>query len=284
MPPVTFVPMPAVDADLALLRTDASPTLCRSPKGLHVVPRRRFYPGEDHALLRERQGSDLPRAAQRTGVWLDRVPRLAVNWGGRCRNTFTISPVRTRFCGKAPANMTGSVGQKRVPCLAGGRSLAPPFPACRAEADCGEGGGVAGARERGPASGWRRSPRSLKRFRQSVLAAACSGELSADWRTDNGDDDKNRELPAFWEQATVGDAIDGLKYGTSKKCEYARKGVPVLRIPNIGDGVISRDDLKYADLELTEYKQLRLQPGDLLMIRSNGMRVTTWKDRFGWRG
>jgi type I restriction enzyme S subunit len=46
--------------------------------------------------------------------------------------------------------------------------------------------------------------------------------------------------------------------------------VPVLRIPNISEGIVDHDDLKYADLPTKEFQQLRLQSGDVLVIRSNG--------------
>lgn len=115
-------------------------------------------------------------------------------------------------------------------------------------------------------------PLILKRFRQSVLAAACSGRLTADWR-ETSPGPKNHpeeELPAGWRTALVGQVIDNLKYGTAQKCSYERRGVPVLRIPNIEQGVISHSDLKYAELPENEFQQLRLKPGDILLIRSNG--------------
>ncbi len=108
----------------------------------------------------------------------------------------------------------------------------------------------------------------LRRLRQSVLAAACSGRLTADWRAERGREDGDN--PVGWKQVCVSDVIENLKYGTSKKCEYAKRGVPVLRIPNVANGQISHDDLKYAELPPAELKQLRLEPGDVLVIRSNG--------------
>ncbi|MEO6786450.1 MAG: restriction endonuclease subunit S, partial [Chthoniobacteraceae bacterium] len=150
-------------------------------------------------------------------------------------------------------------------------------------------------------------PRLLKRFRQSVLAAACSGRFTADWReqrtTDGTDDtDKNpsvksvksvvkksansaapreengsrgdtedaEELPEGWVPSRIGEAIESLKYGTAQKCGYEKRGVPVLRIPNVADGTIDHSDLKFAELPAKELEQLRLRPGDILMIRSNG--------------
>ena len=115
-------------------------------------------------------------------------------------------------------------------------------------------------------------PALLKRFRLSVLAAACSGRLTADWREQNPvpSSDGENGLPNGWQQTIVGDAIEGLKYGTSQKCSRKKQGVPVLRIPNIVDGAVSHSDLKYAALPEKESQQLRLRAGDILLIRSNG--------------
>ena len=103
----------------------------------------------------------------------------------------------------------------------------------------------------------------LKRFRQSVLAAACSGRLTADWRRGKG-------KAGEWEPSSVGEVVESLKYGTATKCEYAKRGVPVLRIPNVVSGRIDHSDLKYAKLPAKELQQLRLVAGDVLLIRSNG--------------
>ena len=122
----------------------------------------------------------------------------------------------------------------------------------------------------------------LNQFRQSVLAAAFRGDLTKDWRSQNPDvepalkliqsnsDIVSNYLPISWCQALVGDVVENLKYGTSKKCRYEIDGIPVLRIPNIVDGTINHSDLKYAQLPDKEFDKLRLISGDILMIRSNG--------------
>jgi type I restriction enzyme S subunit len=127
-----------------------------------------------------------------------------------------------------------------------------------------------------------RIPTILKRFRQSVLASACSGRLTADWRQSHPDiepaeellkkdqKDELSELPENWYFVLIGDVINNLKYGTSKKCDYENKGIPVLRIPNIAQGIIDHSELKYAELSETEYETLKLKQGDILIIRSNG--------------
>jgi|SRR5580704_8635358 type I restriction enzyme S subunit len=115
-------------------------------------------------------------------------------------------------------------------------------------------------------------PTLLKRFRQSVLAAACSGRLTADWREEISTKvtEDAEDLPDGWSPSSVGDVLESLKYGTATKCDYKSRGAPVLRIPNVVSGKIDQTDLKFANLPPKELNQLRLMPGDILLIRSNG--------------
>ena len=80
--------------------------------------------------------------------------------------------------------MTGSVGQKRVPAAFLEATEIPLAPLAeqqrivtKVEALLAR---VNAARQR-----LAKLPPILKRFRQSVLAAACSGRLTADWRKEN---------------------------------------------------------------------------------------------------
>ena len=107
-----------------------------------------------------------------------------------------------------------------------------------------------------------RIPPLLKRFRQSVLAAATSGKLTADWREENS---LNQ-----WLDTTIGELTTEIRYGTSKKCDYEPQATPVLRIPNISDGQIRHKDMKFAEFDNSELKKLALSEGDILVIRSNG--------------
>lgn len=106
-------------------------------------------------------------------------------------------------------------------------------------------------------------PLILSRFRQSVLAAAFSGELTKAWR-------KKNKVDAEWQEIPLDDVLTDLKYGTAKKCFREKKKYPVLRIPNVVQGYIDLDDLKYTDLDKKEYESLSLNSGDILLIRSNG--------------
>ncbi|WP_154020373.1 hypothetical protein [Halorubrum halophilum] len=77
-------------------------------------------------------------------------------------------------------------------------------------------------------------------------------------------------IPDHWETATLGQLAYSTRYGTSEKCDYEFNGFPVLRIPNVRDGTLELDDMKYTD-EDTDLSNIDpLKPGDLLMIRTNG--------------
>ena len=100
-------------------------------------------------------------------------------------------------------------------------------------------------------------PIILKRFRQSVLAAAVTGRLT----------EVDREV----ESISLGELIVDLKYGTAQKSEKINNGTPILRIPNIGlDGKVTIQDMKFAVLAKNELDKLMLEEGDILLIRSNG--------------
>ena len=134
-----------------------------------------------------------------------------------------------------------------------------------------------------------RVPAILKRFRQSVLAAACSGRLTEDWREQRGlskavrdthglpyrslsvnpsAEQEAHELPNGWSWEKAGSAYVEAGYGTSVRCERAiEDGVPVLRVPNIASGRIECRDLKYAPRQAVDKRSLTLKLGDILLPR-----------------
>jgi type I restriction enzyme S subunit len=63
-----------------------------------------------------------------------------------------------------------------------------------------------------------------------------------------------------------------LQYGTSAKCDYPKQGNPVVRIPNVMDGQVRCDDLKWCEFSAKEIESLVLESGDVLFIRTNGVR------------
>jgi type I restriction enzyme S subunit len=79
-------------------------------------------------------------------------------------------------------------------------------------------------------------------------------------------------IPKSWDLRPLEEVREFLQYGTSAKCEYAMDGNPVIRIPNVVDGKVRGVDLKWCQLSKKEVDSLMLQSGDVLFIRTNGVR------------
>lgn len=102
-------------------------------------------------------------------------------------------------------------------------------------------------------------PTILKRFRQSVLAAATSGELTKDWREDKGEDD--------WPIVSLKEVGAAFNYGSSSKSKKEGR-VPVLRMGNLQEGKLDWTELVYTSDE-NEIEKYKLRPGDVLFNRTN---------------
>ena len=94
----------------------------------------------------------------------------------------------------------------------------------------------------------------IKRFRQSVLAAATSGRLTEDTSTTS-------------RQVMLQDVALDFSYGSSEKSKPHGK-VPVLRMGNIQGGSIDWSDLVFTDNE-SEIEKYELTYGDVLFNRTN---------------
>jgi type I restriction enzyme S subunit len=146
-------------------------------------------------------------------------------------------------------------------------------------------------------------PALLKAFRQSVLAQAVSGQLTADWREAHPDvegadvllerlytfrlealtnkkhkkellksyEEKTVELiysiPDTWQFVHLDVLCNGFKYGSSKK-SLVEGDVPVLRMGNMQGGKIDWSKLKYSSnsVEISKYA---LEKNDVLFNRTN---------------
>lgn len=89
-----------------------------------------------------------------------------------------------------------------------------------------------------------------------------------------GEPQKQTEIglvPESWEITELEKFAEAFQYGTSVKCDYKTKGKPVLRIPNVVGGNVDLTDLKFGNPKPNEIKKLKLQHGDLLFVRTNGV-------------
>ncbi len=107
-------------------------------------------------------------------------------------------------------------------------------------------------------------PQILKRFRQAVLAAACSGRLTEDWREENPDVESAEELvkriahskiaiqrseSSNWISIVVEDLFDSFSGGTPNKNQpqYWNGSVPW-----VSSGDVKSDEIESGELFITE--------------------------------
>jgi type I restriction enzyme S subunit len=144
-----------------------------------------------------------------------------------------------------------------------------------------------------------RVPLIMKKFRQAVLAAACSGRLTEGWREENPDvesaavslenisvkrankkiehlkkmqplNDELGNLPNNWTWTQIGFITESMKNGVYKEPKYYKDdGFPCLRMYNIEDGKIIWKNIKHMDLTDDEIKTYLLKPNDILINRVN---------------
>lgn len=79
-------------------------------------------------------------------------------------------------------------------------------------------------------------------------------------------------IPEGWDAVKLELKAKAFDYGTSVKCGYKTEGAPVLRIPNISGGDVDFNDLKFGNPKENEIDKLKLNQGDLLFVRTNGVK------------
>lgn len=80
------------------------------------------------------------------------------------------------------------------------------------------------------------------------------------------------KIPKEWDVIRFEKIIEFLQYGLSSRCDANHQGIPVLGIPNIIDGLVDVNDLKYLKPSNDEFNKFQLFEGDLLFVRTNGQK------------
>lgn len=110
-----------------------------------------------------------------------------------------------------------------------------------------------------------RVPEIIKRFRQSVLAAATSGELTREWREARG---LKRDA---WLQTTFDQICIEITVGFVGKMsdQYRPDGVPFLRSQNVRPFKYDPRELRYVSREFhRSISKSILHPGDVVVVRT----------------
>jgi type I restriction enzyme S subunit len=104
----------------------------------------------------------------------------------------------------------------------------------------------------------------LKRFRQAVLAAATSGELTREWREERG-------IEKAWRPTTFGSVCEYITVGYVGKManQYVSAGVPFLRSLNVRPFRFDEENLAYISEDFhRSISKSALAPGDLAVVRT----------------
>jgi len=100
----------------------------------------------------------------------------------------------------------------------------------------------------------------------AVLAHACSGQLTEDWRGTDVDDHDDG-LPRGWSRPPLSELCTAFQYGSSQKSDDTGD-VPVLRMGNLQDGRIDWSNLKFSS-DAAEIDKYALEPNTVLFNRTN---------------
>ena len=124
-------------------------------------------------------------------------------------------------------------------------------------------------------------PAILRRFRQSVLAAACSGQLTADWRQCRPDQQRiqvDREqgpdgpfdLPTSWRWTRFEDLVASIRSGSTAVPKLEETRFPILRSSSVRPGAVDLADVRYVEESESRNQENFLRDADLLFTRLSG--------------
>ena len=306
---VTFVPMPAVDAESGTIASPQQRPFAVVRKGYTA------FRNGDVIMAKITPCMENGKAA---------IVRGLVNGLGFGSTEFHVlrpTPAvladyvfyyvrQQSFREAAAAEMTGSVGQKRVPAeflrdaeiplppLAEQRRIVAQVEALLAR--------VNAARER-----LAEVPAILKRFRQAILAAACSGRLTEEWREQHPDTktaprthtnprsvrqkgrrganlsregelilDGMPELPLPWDYYRADEVAAPstvITYGIVLPGPEISGGVPYVRQQDVlEDGTLNVAELRHTGQEIArKHNRSSLMAGDVLLCIIRNLRVAT---------
>jgi type I restriction enzyme, S subunit len=115
-----------------------------------------------------------------------------------------------------------------------------------------------------------RLPPLLKRFRQSVLAAATSGKLTQDWREERSLDIRN------WKDIAIGQLIDRIEAGINVQCEERpplAHEYGLVKISAVTWGIYDDSKSKTIPVTHTVPESTRITVGDFLISRANTLEL-----------
>jgi type I restriction enzyme S subunit len=183
--PVTFVPMPAVDEDLGTITKPQTPRFADVRKGYTAFQEEDVIMAKITPCMENGKAAVARNLENSLGFGSTEFHVFRSN--GAALPEYIFQYIRQEsYRHDAESEMTGSVGQKRVPVRFLEQTVLPlpPLPEQKRIITA---VGYLSARLTLTRDRLAKAPKILKAFRQSVLAAACSGRLTQDWREKHQD-------------------------------------------------------------------------------------------------
>lgn len=287
--PVTFVPMPAVDADEGAITAPQTRRFFEVRKGYTSFRENDVIMAKITPCMENGKAAIARNLTN--GIGFGSTEFHVLRSTGVALPEFVYHYIRQEsYRRAAEAEMTGSVGQKRVPQtflettelplaplpeqIRIVRSLTELLTTLKASRDK-----------------LNRVPVTLKRFRQAVLSAACSGRLTEDWRESHEDDEpvaslrqrigtermrawecvqsaKHRkrrypepvpldeaelpDIPEVWTWVSADEVCSQITDGEHIQPRYKSAGLPMITATHVRDGFV-----EFKDVELISEEDFR---------------------------
>lgn len=277
--PVTFVPMPAVDADAGAIAAPETRAFAEVRRGFTSfrdgdVIMAKITPCMENGKAAVAHGLE-------NGLGFGSTEFHVLRPSDAVLAEYVYHFIRQEsFREAAAAEMTGSVGQKRVPAEFLRQAEIPLPPLAEQKRIVAKVEQLLG-RVREVRDRLARVPLILKRFRQSVLAAACSGRLTADWRgsvmagvgTAEEETDDRGDVPPSWSESDVASVCTDVVDCPHSTPKWVERGEMCLRTTNFRPGHLDLGEVRFVSPETFRNRRLRLEPrgGDVVYSREGGI-------------
>lgn len=170
-----------------------------------------------------------------------------------------------RFRQEAQQQMTGAVGQRRVPPEF--LKKAPiPLPPLAKQQDIVAKLDSIFSRTKDISLALSNVPKLIERYRQKILEAAYRGDLTAEWRAKNG------------VMEPISTTVDTLlaapiRNGLSVRGTDNPPGVRALRLSALHGGIVKLEDVRFLPITSSRAEKFLLRNGDILVSRGNGTKT-----------
>lgn len=301
---VSFVPMPAVEAGTGAVDVSAPRTFGEVRKGYTAFREGDVLFAKITPCMENGKMAVAPALRNGLGFGSTEFHVLRPRKGVDAKYLYYFVSSE-QFRHDAEHNMTGAVGQRRVPTnwLSSQPMHFPPTPEQkRIVAKIEE---LFSELDKGVES-LKTAREQLKVYRQAVLKHAFEGKLTAHWREENPhllespsqivarlnkeraadttsksnklqlprlcDDSDLPKLPEGWAWVGYGGLCQRIRNGISEKPK-GDSGAPIFRISAVRPMELVMDDVRFIDDRNGRYDDYRLERGDLLFTRYNGSRA-----------